>query len=48
MISKKLLRVAAILVCLGFITLTISGVIYAADKKVKKPSVRTFLEKPMA
>lgn len=47
MISKKILRVVAIMVCLGFITLTVSGVVYASDKKIKKPDVRTFLKKPM-
>ena len=47
MISKKILRVVAIMVCLGFITLTVSGVVYASDKKIKKPDVRTFLKKPL-
>ena len=47
MISKKLMRIAAIVVCLGFITLAVSGVAYATDKKVRKPDVNTFLKKPM-
>jgi hypothetical protein len=47
MISKKILRVTAILVCLGFITLTISGVALAAEKKVQRPDVRTLLQKPI-
>jgi hypothetical protein len=47
MISKKVLRVVAIMVCLGFITLSVSGIVYAADKTVKKPDVRTFLKKPL-
>jgi hypothetical protein len=45
--SKKILRIVAIAVCLGFLTLSISGVVYASDKKVKKPDVRTFLKKPL-
>ena len=45
--SKKILRVIAIMVCLGFLTLSISGVVYATDKSVKKPDVRTLLKKPM-
>lgn len=47
MISKKFLRVAAIVVCLGFITLTFSGVVYAADKKVRKADAITMLKKPI-
>ena len=46
MISKKILRITAIVVCLAFITLSFSGVVNAADKKVRKPSVKTLLEKP--
>lgn len=45
--SKKILRIVAIAVCLGFLTLSISGVVYAADKTVKKPDVRTLLKKPL-
>ena len=47
MISKKILRVVAIMVCLGFLTLSISGVVYASDKTVKKPDLRTLLKKPV-
>ncbi|NIM57802.1 MAG: hypothetical protein GTO16_02515 [Candidatus Aminicenantes bacterium] len=45
--SKKILRIVAIAVCLGFLTVSISGVVYATDKTVKKPNVRTFLKKPL-
>ena len=47
MISKKTLRVAAILACLGFITFTFSGVALAAEKKVQRPDIRTLLQKPI-
>ena len=47
MISKKTLRVLAILACLGFITFTFSGVALAAEKKVQRPDVRTLLQKPI-
>jgi hypothetical protein len=47
MISKKFLRVAAIVVCLGFITLTFSGVVYAKDKKVQKADAIALLKKPV-
>jgi len=47
MISKKTLRVLAILACLGFITFTFSGVALAAEKKVQRPDIRTLLQKPI-
>jgi len=47
MISKKLKKLIAVMVCLGFITLTFSGVALAVDKKVQTPDMKTFLKKPM-
>lgn len=50
MISKKLKKLIAVMVCLGFITVTFSGVALAVDKKVvtSNPDVmKTFLQKPM-
>lgn len=46
MISKKLKRLIAVMVCLGFITLTFSGVALAVEKKVQKVDMKTFLKTP--
>jgi len=46
MISKKLKRLIAVMVCLGFITLTFSGVALAVEKKAQKVDMKTFLKAP--
>jgi len=45
--KKFLLRVVAIVVCLGFISFFVPGVIQAAENKAPKSDLKTFLKKPV-